>query len=114
MATENELESPAVLNAEILRGIDQAPPEAHLKNASDKATNLVRRRIRENGWSRLIQPYVQVTDSDLDPLPDTERPAIIENMEPDSKGAKSMSFNDSAETATYRGDKFVVCCYEPQ
>ena len=37
-----------------------------------------------------------------------ELPVIIEEMEPESVGAKDISFNDTADTAFYRGDKFVV------
>ena len=29
-------------------------------------------------------------------------------MEPEAVGAKAISFNDTADTAFYRGDKFVV------
>lgn len=69
---------------------------------------MVRRRIRENGFGRLILPFKPVTDADLNQLPDTELPVIIEEMEPESPGAKAISFNDTADTAFYRGDKFVV------
>lgn len=108
MATENDqIESPEVLSKKLLAAIDQAP-EGHLKTASDASSQMIRRRIRENGFQRLIIPFKQVSDNDLTELPDTERPAIVEEMEPDSPGAKSISFNDSADTDFFRGDKFVV------
>ena len=101
------IESPEVLSRKLLDAI-VAAPEGHLKNASDASSQMIRRKLCENGFSRLILPYKPVSDSDLNPLPGTELPVIIEEMEPDSPGAKSISFNDTADTAFYRGGKFVV------
>jgi len=107
METNQEIESPEVFNKDLLEAIAGAE-DGHLKRASAAASKMVRRRIRENGFSRLILPYKQISDSDLNQLPDTELPVIIEEMEPSSPGAKSIAFNDSADTEFYRGDKFVV------
>ncbi len=103
----NELQAPEVLSKQLLQAIDEAP-DGHLKRASNASSEMVRRRIRENGFQRLIIPFKQISDGDLTELPDTERPVVIEEMEPDSPGAKSISFNDSADTDFFRGDKFVV------
>ncbi len=69
---------------------------------------MIRRRLRENGFTRLILPFQQISKSDLTYLPDSELPAIVEEMEPDSPGAKAIPFNDTPDTAFYRGDKFAV------
>lgn len=69
---------------------------------------MIRRRIREHGFTRLILPFKPISDSDLTSLPNTELPVVVEEMEPDVPGAKSISFNDSADTEFYRADKFVV------
>ncbi len=103
----NEQLDPEVFRRELIQALDNAP-EGHLKNASEASRRMVRRRIRENGFGRLILPFKPVTNADLNPLPDTELPVIIEEMEPESLGAKAISFNDTADTAFYRGDKFVV------
>jgi hypothetical protein len=105
--TTADLESPEVFNRQLLEAIANAN-DGHLKNASEQSSRMVRRRIRENGFGRLILPFKPVTDADLNQLPDTELPVIIEEMEPSSPGAKAINFNDSADTAFYRGDKFVV------
>jgi len=106
--TENDqLENPEVFNRTLVQAI-QDSPDGHLKNASESSSRMVRRRIRENGFGRLILPFKPVTDADLNQLPNTELPVIIEEMEPESPGAKAISFNDTADTAFYRGDKFVV------
>lgn len=107
MSDNVNVESTEVLSKRLLDAVTRAE-DGMLKNASDAGTQMIRRRLRENGFSRLILPYKQVSDADLNYLPDTELPVIVEEMEPDSPGAKSIPFNDTADTAFYRGDKFVV------
>ena len=109
MPTNNDvqIEAPEVLSKKLFDAINNAEP-GMLKNASEAGTQMIRRRLRENGFSRLILPFRTVSDADLNYLPDTELPVIVEEMEPDSPGAKSIPFNDSADTEFYRGDKFVV------
>jgi hypothetical protein len=106
-ATQEQLESPEVFNRQLLEALATAD-NGILKKASESSSRMVRRRIRENGFGRLILPFKPVTDADLNQLPDTELPVIIEEMEPESPGAKAIPFNDTADTAFYRGDKFVV------
>jgi len=48
------------------------------KQAEAASGNMIRRRIRENGFMRKILPPKQISDSDLNRLLDTENPAIIE------------------------------------
>ncbi len=107
MSDNVNVESTEVLSKRLLDAVTRAE-DGMLKNASDAGTQMIRRRLRENGFSRLILPYKQVSEADLNYLPDTELPVIVEEMEPDSPGAKSIPFNDTADTAFYRGDKFVV------
>lgn len=109
MPTENDIpvESPEILSKKLFDAINNAD-SGILKNASEAGTQMIRRRLRENGFSRLILPFRTVSDADLNYLPDTELPVIVEEMEPDSPGAKAIPFNDTADTAFYRGDKFVV------
>jgi len=96
-----------VLNRKLLDAISNSD-DGYLKSASDAASNMIRRKLRENGFSRSIIPYKPVTNEKLTYLPDTDLPVIVEEMEPDSPGAKSVTFNDTADTAFYRMDKFVV------
>lgn len=110
MSTENQdlnIESVEVMNRQLLSAIIDAQDGPNEKVAS-ASTNMIRRKLRENGFSRLILPYKQVSDDELAYLPDTELPVIVEEMEPESPGAKSISFNDTADTRFYRMDKFVV------
>jgi len=105
--TPNIVENDEVLTQRLLSAVQEAG-DGHCKNASEAGTAMIRRRLRENGFTRLILPFQQISDSDLTYLPDTELPAIIEEMEPDSPGAKAIPFNDTPDTSFYRGDKFAV------
>jgi len=102
-----KVESDEVLSQRLLSAIKESP-DGHQKNASEASTAMIRRRLRENGFTRLILPFQQISDSDLTYLPESELPAIVEEMEPDSPGAKAIPFNDTPDTAFYRGDKFAV------
>ena len=95
-----------VLNQEILDHITESE-DGHNKEASSAASNMIRRRIREDGFARNILPAKTVSNDQLDRVPDHDRPVIIEDMEPGSKGAKSVPFGDSADTSFYYGNKFV-------
>lgn len=95
-----------VLNQEILDHITESE-DGHNKEASSAASNMIRRRIREDGFARNILPSKTVSNDQLDRVPDHDRPVIIEDMEPGSKGAKSIPFGDSADTSLYYGNKFV-------
>jgi len=81
------------------------------KEAATAGTNMIRRRIREEGFTRRIIPPQTVTNDDLDRVVTHDRPVIIEDMEPLSKGAKTMPFGDSADTEFYYGNKF-VCLFD--
>jgi hypothetical protein len=86
--------------------------QGEVKFASAAGTSMIRRRIREEGFTRNIIPPVPVTNDDLDRVVQHDRPVIIEDMEPLSKGAKSISFGDTADTEFYYGNKF-VCVFNP-
>ena len=102
-----QVENDEVLTQKLLSAITEAG-DGLCKNASEAGTAMIRRRLRENGFTRLILPFQQISDSDLTYLPDSELPAIVEEMEPDSPGAKAIPFNDTPDTQFYRGDKFAV------
>ena len=82
--------------------------DGEMTKQSAAATKVVRTRIREDGFQRKILPFVKVTNAELAYLPDSELPALIEELEPDSPAAKSIGYNDSPDTVFFRGEKFVV------
>jgi len=98
-----------VLNREIIDAITDAD-DGVIKSASSAGSNMIRRRIREDGFSRNILPPKTVTNDMLDRVAEHDRPVMIEDMEPDSRGAKSIPFGDTADTEFYYGNKY-VCAF---
>lgn len=101
-----------VLNRQLIDAVIAAG-NGECKNASAASSVMIRRRIRENGFSRRIIPPKQVSDADLNRLVDSELPVIIEDMEGDQPGAKSLSFNDTPDTQTYKGERFGCALRRP-
>lgn len=92
-------------NQRFVSAIEQAR-SGELTKVSSSSGSFIRRRIRENGFSRNIITPENVTNADLDRFERTELPGMIEDMEPHSPGAKAIPFNDTPDTAFYRGDKY--------
>ena len=101
---------PEVLNEELTNAIEEAA-DGHLKNASALTSRFIRRKIRENGFGRRILPFEDIKQSDLSPSLDHEKPFIIEEMEADQPGAAATNYDDTPDTAFFRGDKFAVYFY---
>lgn len=78
------------------------------KEAQDAITDFVRMRMREEGFYRQIQPFVQVTDDDLDKQVDTDKPVIVCEKEPDSPAAISVPFGTLPISRYIRGIRFRV------
>lgn len=94
-------------NARILSLIDDSP-SGDIKSASAAGTNMIRRRIREEGFLRRIIPPQTVTNDDLNRVLQHDRPVIIEDMESGQRGSKSIPFGDAADTEFYYGNKYAV------
>ena len=99
--------SEAEIDTQLVAALE-ASEDGFQKNASATYTKVIRRRIRESGFQRLIMEYEPISTDQLTYLPNTELAAKVEEMEPDSPGAKACTFNDTPDTAFYRGDKFIV------
>ncbi len=97
----------AEFNEEFLRVAD-AHPGGLLKGASTEGGEHIRWKIRENGFFRNIIPPDPITDGQFDRQVDDDNPARIEEMEPESPGAKSCPFEDTPDTAPFRGRRFLV------
>jgi hypothetical protein len=95
----------SVRNKEIFSAIERAEPGS-VKEAAVPGSKMIRRRIREDGFIRNIIPPETVTNENLDRVVEHDRPVIIEDMEPDSKGAVSLPFGTSTETEFYYGTRY--------
>lgn len=103
----NDTLEPEVLNEELVTALNDAN-EGPCKNASALSGRFIRRKIRENGWQRRIQPFEDIKQGDLSPSLTSELPHIIEEMEADQPGAVSVNYDDTPDTTFFRGDKFAV------
>jgi hypothetical protein len=97
--TEEEI---AASNAELINALNYGDPESFSKEASAASTNMIRRRIRENGFLRNIIPPKPKTAEDCDRSLESVQQRIIEDMEPHSRGAVTLSFNDAADSDVIR------------
>lgn len=107
----DQVENIPQLNRELMDRILESQ-DGEIKQASAAGTNMIRRRIREEGFTRRIIPPQPASNEDLDRVLEHDRPVIIEDMEPGSKGAKSIPFGDGADTEFYYGNKF-ACVFNP-
>ena len=96
------------IDRDLLAMLQDNPGEEVMNKFASANSNYIKRRLRENAASRKVVPHTEVDDSRLQYIPGQERPVVVEEMEPDSPGAVSLSFNDSPDTAFFRRDEFMV------
>lgn len=103
------IENPEAFGKELLQALSNAE-EGHLKVASEVGSGAVRRRLRENGFLRRIQPMKPVSPSDLTEWPGAqyEVGVIVDSMEIDQPGSITLPLNETSSTHYYRADKFIT------
>lgn len=101
MTTDNEL------NRDLINAILSAP-DGDIKLAAEAGSAVIRTHLREEGFMRSIFNVVPVTAADLDKSEKHDRPQIIDDIEPNSKGAYNINFDGSPETRYFEGTKFVT------
>lgn len=79
-----------------------------LKTASAAATEMTRRVLREDRFCAAIMPFAEISDDQLDSFLEMEDPAIIYEMEPAIPGAMTISNENTANSVTFRGDKYLL------
>lgn len=105
---EGEMSS-QMFNERFLAALDSIN-SGSMEKVAAAASVMTRRKLREDAYSPAIIPHEDVTNADLDYFLD-ERIGIICEMEPDSYGAKSISFEDTADSMPYYGVKYVLDFY---
>lgn len=105
---EGEMTS-QMFNERFLAALDSIN-EGSMEKVAAAASAMTRRKVREDSYSPAIIPHDDVTNADLDYFLD-ERIGIICEMEPDSYGAKTISFEDTADSMPYYGVKYVLEFY---
>lgn len=99
--------STAEIDAQLVASLENSEDGAVTKAAA-VGTGVLRSKIREEGFARKILPFKDISKDDLDQLPDSELPACIEEMEPDSPGAVVLNYNDAPDNQPFYGRKYVV------
>lgn len=97
----------AEFNEQFLRHAEDHP-SGLIKGASAEGSDHLKWKIRENGFFRNAIPPDPISDGQLDREVDNDEPIRIEDMEPESPGAKSCPFEDTPDTAPMRGRRYVV------
>lgn len=79
-----------------------------VKKASVTTSKATRTQIREEGFQRAIIPFDKITNDDLDYLGDDELAGVWFELEPDSPPARTVPYNATPNTFTYRAEKYIV------
>lgn len=100
-----------VLNSELLDTITKAD-NGPLKKIAAEADDFIKVEIREEGFTRNVLDFKMKGNDDLDRVVEHDRPVIIEDMEPRSKGAVTVPFNVSGDQEFFYGNKFTVVFHQ--
>lgn len=106
---DNMIEDPVMFKQAFFSAMESA--DGSLTKQAEAASMMTRRKLREDAFSPAIIPHEDVTNDKLDYFLDSERIAIIYEMEPDSFGAKTIPFEDTGDSLGYYGDKYLLQFY---
>jgi len=104
---ETQIEDFNESNASLLAAW-QDSADGHHKSSSASATNMIRRRIREESVVRRVLPLQTKTEKDLEMDLKHDQPVIREHFEAGSMGAYSVPLGETYDSEFYFGDKFEV------
>ena len=79
-----------------------------VKKASAATSKATRTQIREEGFQRAILPFDMITNEDLDYLGDSELPGVWFELEPDSPPARTIPYDSTPNSFSYRAEKYIV------
>ena len=87
-----------------------APSGDMEKLAATADENIIKRRLREDSFTPAILPLDDYSkdDSVFMKTVDKEDPMVLIEMEPDQFGPKTLSWNDTGDIRTFKGNKFVL------
>lgn len=101
------IENPEAFGKDLLAALTRHE-DGYIKEASEAGSSAVRRRLRENGFMRHIQPMTPVSGSDLTRWPDYDVGVIVDEMEIDQTGAVTIPLNETSQTEYYRAEAFIT------
>jgi len=101
--TETQRVSAQYVNSNWVRKIE----DGHIKEAEDQGTAFIRKKLRQDAFSRRVLTPVILTDTDLDRSVSTDLPRKIVEKEPDSK-ATYIPFRGSGQRNWFYGDRYEI------
>lgn len=78
------------------------------KTAVDAVTDFTRRKEREAGFKSKFLPEIPITNDQLHPQVDTEKPARVVELEPNSPGAMQLPYSTQPVEWIFYGSKYRV------
>lgn len=97
-------------NKAFINAFKAAPSGNMEKLAAAADENIIKRKLREDAICPAILPLDDYSkdDSAFMPSIDKEDPMILIEMEPDQFGPKTLSWNDTGDIRTFKGNKFIL------
>lgn len=86
----------------------QSGDSGMLKQASDAVNEFTRTRMRERGFYRQIQPFLPISNDELDKQVDTDLPVKVCEKEPGSPAAESIPFGTLPRNRYIHGPRYRV------
>ena len=97
----------ALLSEALLEKIASNDPMM-MKTAEDAINDFIRKKVREDGFTRRIMPAVPIANSDLDRQLSTSKPVKIVDIEADSPASVTVPFEEAPSQVYIRGNRFAV------
>lgn len=88
--------------------IDQLSQRGLEKRAIDAVNDFTRIKVREDGFYRKIQPFLPISNDELDRQVDTDKPVKVVDKEPDSPAAITIPFATLPRNLYVRGGRYRV------
>jgi hypothetical protein len=97
-------------NKALINALKGAPNGNMEKLAATMDESIIKRKLREDAICPAILPLDDYSKDDSAFMPhiDKEDPMVLIEMEPDQFGPKTLSWNDTGDIRTFKGNKFIL------
>lgn len=106
MAAQTQCET-RELNEVLFEKLGSSDPML-VKEAIDAVNDFTRSKMREDGFTRAIMPFVPISNDELDRQVHTDKPVKIVDKEPDSPAAITVGFATLPDMIYIRGPRYPV------
>lgn len=96
-----------LINDRLFEDINSGDP-VQTKSAANTLSDYIRLNVREEAYSDVVFPPINITDTDLVPQVEDEKNVVICEKQIDSMGAVSVPYNDSPMSFELKGDRFKI------